>query len=342
LKRVVAIGTTLFLLIQIKELDKANDFCYITCEKLSMRGTMTFTNTIVGDNNDIRLDGTADDDLIYGNEGADTILAGEDDDLVYGWTGDDSIDGGIGNDTLTGDDGNDVLIGNDGNDELFGGAGDDTIIGGLGADIINAGEGNDTYRFESKSESSNLTGRDFIAEFDNGTNIIDVSALGYTGLASGTAAQNELSVRFDDVSFRTIVEDSACDFAFETNVTVSLEASDFIFANGGTDTVTPDDPTPEEPTPEDPTPPAEPPVSPPAGTPDFIYAPILGQSNAGRMLYFYGDSESGATRLEDTFADNTGIPLQSLFFPRPGNPTDLTAGGSTVDGNEFTGRGHEE
>ena len=58
----------------------------------------------------------------------------EDDGKIYGTDEDDVIDGGIGNDTIRGYGGNDTLIGGVGDDDLEGDDGDDTLIDGSGAD----------------------------------------------------------------------------------------------------------------------------------------------------------------------------------------------------------------
>ena len=70
----------------------------------------------------------ADNDRLYGDEGADTLL------------------GGIGADSLYGGGGADSLLGGDGADWLEGGAGNDTLTGGAGSDrfVFTDGFGHDT------------------------------------------------------------------------------------------------------------------------------------------------------------------------------------------------------
>ncbi len=94
-------------------------------------------NALENNPNDYYLQGTAKNDLIFGEGGSD---------LIYGNTGGDVIYGGEENDTLFGEGGSDTLHGEGGNDLLIGGAGNDTINGGAGVDtyIYNTGDGQDT------------------------------------------------------------------------------------------------------------------------------------------------------------------------------------------------------
>ncbi|MGJ3247362.1 MAG: spondin domain-containing protein [Elainellaceae cyanobacterium] len=61
---------------------------------------------------------------------------------------DDQLFGGGGNNVLTGNDGNDLLSGRGGSDTLEGGLGDDILQGGGGNDITDGGEGTDTADFQ--------------------------------------------------------------------------------------------------------------------------------------------------------------------------------------------------
>ncbi len=88
--------------------------------------------------------GTADADIICGNQYDNIINAGAGNDTVYGGDGDDLIEGKSGNDTIYADGGDsDELQGGDGDDTIYGGdggntfymddPGDDTFIGGTGS-----------------------------------------------------------------------------------------------------------------------------------------------------------------------------------------------------------------
>ncbi len=84
---------------------------------------------------DVRIDGGAGNDVLWGSAGNDRLDGG---------TGNDRLDGGSGNDILDGGDGNDTLAGGLGNDTLQGGAGNDVLSGGAGADVVSGGGGGDT------------------------------------------------------------------------------------------------------------------------------------------------------------------------------------------------------
>lgn len=75
------------------------------------------------------LDGSANDDQLFGDGGANT---------------------------LTGNAGNDLLVGRGGDDVLKGGLGDDVLRGGGGSDITNGGEGIDTADFSDIGVSVNV------------------------------------------------------------------------------------------------------------------------------------------------------------------------------------------
>jgi trimeric autotransporter adhesin len=96
------------------------------------------------------LDGTAQDDVMWGTNitdrmrgfaGNDEMHGGAGDDIMDGGAGDDYLDGGDGNDTLNDSSGTNILDGGAGDDVLTGGLGDDTLIGGTGNDVIDGGAG---------------------------------------------------------------------------------------------------------------------------------------------------------------------------------------------------------
>ncbi len=90
------------------------------------------------------INGSGNDDILEGSEGADTINAHGGDDTVYGFAGNDTINGHGGNDTLYGGEGDDTLKGMNGNDTLYGEAGNDSLDGGNDDDRLTGGEGDDT------------------------------------------------------------------------------------------------------------------------------------------------------------------------------------------------------
>lgn len=101
---------------------------------------------------------------------------------VSGTSEADSLKGGNAHESLFGGQGADVLNGGGGEDRLFGDSGGDRLAGGEGADTF-------VYRALSDSLRDTLAGfgsRDLITDFDlQGSDTIDVSALGFTGLGDG-------------------------------------------------------------------------------------------------------------------------------------------------------------
>lgn len=95
------------------------------------------------------MDGGADNDTIYANEGNNIINGGTGLDLIYSGSGKDIINGGDGNDTIYSNAGNDSITGGFGNDTIYAGAGDDLINGGIGDDILWLGGGQDLVILES-------------------------------------------------------------------------------------------------------------------------------------------------------------------------------------------------
>lgn len=97
-------------------------------------------------------------------------------------TGDDfanELTGEAGNDILEGQGGNDILFGSQGRDELFGDAGEDVLIGGAGGDDLYGGAHVDVFVFENVGDSAVTgVGRDRIMDFQQGLDLIDLSALG--------------------------------------------------------------------------------------------------------------------------------------------------------------------
>ncbi len=130
------------------------------------------TNSLIGDEFDNVITGTAGIDTIIGNGGNDRISALDGDDIINGGSGDDTIDGddgndhitgGSGDDTIDGGNGNDTIIAEDGNDTIDGGAGKDLIYGQGGSDIIDGQDGDDEiYGNAGQDTLSGGAGRDRI------------------------------------------------------------------------------------------------------------------------------------------------------------------------------------
>ncbi|MEO1328701.1 MAG: calcium-binding protein [Pseudomonadota bacterium] len=115
------------------------------------------------------------DGSVRGGVGSDTIVGG---------SGDDSIAGGGFGDLLRGRAGDDTLSGANGQDEIFGGSGDDSLIGGSGSDTLSGGRGDDTLTGNSGGDTflfMRADGNDLITDFQNGSDVIDLTAFGLQG-----------------------------------------------------------------------------------------------------------------------------------------------------------------
>ena len=143
----------------------------------------TGDDTVHGDEGDDVINGGAGEDLLYGDEGADRILGAADGDTLYGGAGNDSLLGNAGSDDLDGGADADYLHGGNGYDALAGGDGQDKRVGGLGQDTLEGGAGNDhiwggdwaadgmqdVFVFKAGS------GRDFVHDFEAGTDLVDLT-----------------------------------------------------------------------------------------------------------------------------------------------------------------------
>ena len=157
-------------------------------------GSDTITH---GDDNG-RLDGGADDDIIFGGLGSDNILGQGGDDRLRGGLGEipdapvitpyapiyqrtyeqyvaerqtrkdggDKIFGGKGNDTIYGEGGNDILRGEKDNDVIYGGQDNDRIYGGDDRDTLFGGNNND--RLYGEDGQDILNGEKGNDELDGG------------------------------------------------------------------------------------------------------------------------------------------------------------------------------
>ncbi len=111
-----------------------------------------------------RVEGTNDEDILWGNS-TNTF--------IQGLQGDDRLTAGGNNDYLIGDSGNDTLSGNNGNDTLIGGTGFDLLSGGAGADVLQGDRGNDKLRGGTEADifvlaEDNDTTLDTILDFEDG------------------------------------------------------------------------------------------------------------------------------------------------------------------------------
>jgi len=100
-------------------------------------------DVLFGEHGDDVLNGNAGQDTLIGGLGNDTLNGGDDADVLKGGAGNDQLSGGTGNDQLVGGDGDDSISGGDDDDVLIAGLGNDILYGDSGSDVIFGNEGND-------------------------------------------------------------------------------------------------------------------------------------------------------------------------------------------------------
>ncbi|WP_373860962.1 calcium-binding protein, partial [Azotobacter vinelandii] len=156
------------------------------------------------------------------------------------------LEGSDGNDTLDGGSAAEELLGGAGNDSLDGGAGNDILDGGAGRDTLTGGSGADVFRYDDALDSfrnygTGVTGTDTITDFTPGEDLIDLSALGYTGLGDGY--NGTLAVVLNGDGTRTYLKDRESDaegnqfeIALDGDLVDRLDAGDFIFAEAAATT----------------------------------------------------------------------------------------------------------
>ena len=152
-------------------------------------------DTIYGFDGNDTLQGNDGTDIVYGGNGDDDLNGGNGLDLIYGGAGNDTIGGGTDADTLNGGDGEDLILGWLGDDLIFGNAGHDMLDGQGGNDTLAGGWGNDTLSGGADADVFRMiraNGDDVITDFENNTDLIDVSALQttYGALATGLSDYN--------------------------------------------------------------------------------------------------------------------------------------------------------
>ncbi|MBA4802329.1 MAG: hypothetical protein H2040_10745 [Euryhalocaulis sp.] len=126
--------------------------------------------------------GDAEGDLVRNVE---NITGSEFNDTIHGDNGLDSVLEGLGgDDVLVGFDGNDTLSGGDGDDKLIAREGDDVLDGGAGNDVLRGLEGADTFVIGISG------GRDTIADFEDGVDVIDLTAFAVSDVSELTISQN--------------------------------------------------------------------------------------------------------------------------------------------------------
>ncbi len=151
--------------------------------------------------------------------------------------------GGAQGDRLAGLGGTDVLRGKDGADHLLGGTGADLLVGGGGQDTLDGGADADVFQFGS-TRASLPGGEDRIADFEQGLDRIDLSAINAVRASTTDAAftflgTDPFTLRAGELRFeaapggdtRILADtngDGRADFALLLNGTCDLTAADFV------------------------------------------------------------------------------------------------------------------
>ena len=105
---------------------------------------------------------------------------------------------------LDGQDSNDLIVGTAADEAISGQAGNDLLDGGGGRDQLSGGAGSDVFRFSSREDSYRTEHESFsdhITDFNPIRDVLDLAALGYTGLGDGYG--NTLVLRVDAEADRT-------------------------------------------------------------------------------------------------------------------------------------------
>lgn len=133
---------------------------------------------------------------------------------------------------LMGSSGNDTLIGDAAAQSLNGGEGNDIVAGGLGADTLNGNAGADTFVYKTIADST-VAQTDVIVDFVEGTDKIDLTALGFKGITTGTPQAGQLKVSYDAASNKTTIADLVGSNFFLTLMGnhLALSNNDFINAS---------------------------------------------------------------------------------------------------------------
>ncbi|MFC0710934.1 glycosyl hydrolase family 28-related protein [Azorhizophilus paspali] len=149
------------------------------------------------------------------------------------------LEGTRSGDQLSGTELNEELLGDAGRDILNGGGGDDILDGGSERDTLTGGSGADVFRFNAtldsfRNYSSGPSRVDDITDFTVGEDLIDLSALGYSGLGNGY--DGTLDVRLNGEGTKTYLKDREGDadgnhfeIILDGNYVDQLSNDDFIF-----------------------------------------------------------------------------------------------------------------
>lgn len=168
---------------------------------------------------DDTLEGNAGNDYLESGFGNDTLKGGDGDDQLLSGSDNDVLHGEKGNDYLSSFTGDDYLNGGEGNDNMRGGEGNDTLVGGPGSDMLYGGTGADKFVMQ------NTASVEYVLDFENGVDKIDLSEFNFTDLAALRAAATINVVK----TITTIALDADTTLQVKGLSLLDISADDFIF-----------------------------------------------------------------------------------------------------------------
>jgi Ca2+-binding RTX toxin-like protein len=185
---------------------------------IDIRAGITVTNGVYGDENDDIYLVSSDKVVLVedSGEGIDTVKSSAS--FTLGANFEDLVLTGKANLTGRGNELGNHLTGNAGNNTLSGLLGADRLSGGKGADLLTGGADADTFVFKTHF------GKDTIADFENGTDRIDLSH--WTGVDSfADLKAHHLTVSGDDL----VIANGSDSLTLHDMHKTDLDASDFVF-----------------------------------------------------------------------------------------------------------------
>lgn len=175
----------------------------------------------------------AGNDTLAGGSNNDSFAGGTGDDVLRGGHGADWLDGDGDNDMLRGDAGDDTLIGDSGFDTLYGSAGDDSLDGGGRTDLLVGGKGNDTMTGGGGGDLFVIrrvgNGDDEVTDFQNGSDRVDISALGVQNFNALNNTFGALSQDTDGVVIDLAAAGGSGSIRLIGMTLADMDASDFLF-----------------------------------------------------------------------------------------------------------------
>jgi hypothetical protein len=207
-----------------------------TIPNVSLPNLPSSFNLIQGTEEDDTLYGGNEDDTIFSFGGNDTIYAGEGNNSVVAGNGNNTVYGGAGNDVINVGKDNNIIYAAEGNNSVVAGNGDDLIYAGSGNDIINAGNGNNTiYAAEGKNQITTGNGDDLIYA-GSGNNLISTGTGNDTVYVGSGLNRFILAAGLDSVTIYDFTSNDqisrGAGLSSNASLTVSISGDDTLISAG--------------------------------------------------------------------------------------------------------------